>query len=88
MRTELTPVTEIKRRATEIIAAVRRSRVPRLITERGRSAAILIDVQTFESMERRLALFEGIARGERAQAERRAVSHARARKRLGRWLVK
>jgi prevent-host-death family protein len=80
------PVTEVKRRATEIIAKLRQDRVPILITEHGRSAAVLVDVETYEELSRRLALLEGIARGERAFTEGRTVSHAQAKRRLGRWL--
>ena len=68
----LTPVTEIKRRATEVIADVRATRQPVLITERGRSAAVLLDVETYDALLRRLAVLEGIARGERAYAEGRS----------------
>ncbi|MCC4307648.1 hypothetical protein LL252_03600 [Alcanivorax marinus] len=35
---------------------------------------------------RRLALLEGLRRGERAALEGRTVSHEEARKRLSRWL--
>lgn len=83
---KLTPVTEIKRRATEIIAKLRDDRVPIMITEHGRSAAILLDVSEYEHLLRRLQILEGIARGERAALEGRVVSHAQAKKRLGRWL--
>jgi prevent-host-death family protein len=79
---ELTPVTVIKRRATEIIAELKRDRRPRLITQRGRSAAVLVDVETFEDMQARLEILEGIARGERAIDEGRHVTHAEARRRL------
>ena len=82
----LTPVTEIKRRATEVIADVRATRQAVLITERGRSAAVLLDVETYDALLRRLAVLEGIARGERAYSGGRVVSRAEARRRLRRWL--
>ena len=82
----LKPVTEIKRRATEVMADVRATRQPVLITERGRSAAVLLDVETYEVLLRRLAVLEGIARGERAYSEGRVVSPTEARRRLRRWL--
>ena len=82
----LTPATEIKRRASEVIADVRATRQPVLITERGRSAAVLLDVETYDALLRRLAVLEGIARGERAYSEGRVVSRAEARRRLRRWL--
>jgi hypothetical protein len=46
----------------------------------------LVDVATYESLQRRMSLLEGIARGERAIEERRTVSHAVAKRRMGRWL--
>ena len=84
MRTEL--VTTLKRKATEIIAEVEADRDPVLITQHGRPAAYLVDVETYEDTQRRLAILEGIARGERAIEEGRVVSHAKARKRMARWL--
>ncbi len=84
MRTEL--VTTLKRKATEIISKVDRERVPVLITQHGRPAAYLVDVETYERLNQRLAILEGIARGERAIEQGRVVSHAEAKKRLARWL--
>ena len=84
MRTEL--VTTLKRKATEIIAELEAERDPVLITHHGRPAAYLVDVETYEDTQRRLAILEGIARGERAVEEGRVVSHAEARKRMARWL--
>lgn len=82
----LTPVTEVKRHATEIIGRLRQNRAPVVITEHGRSAAVLLDVQSYEDLLHRIALLEGIARGERAYVEGRVVSHKDAKKRLSRWL--
>ena len=84
MRTEL--VTTLKRKATAIISEVDRERVPVLITQHGRPAAYLVDVETYERLNQRLAILEGIARGERAIEQGRIVSHAEAKKRLARWL--
>jgi prevent-host-death family protein len=84
MRTEL--VTTLKRKATEIISEVDRERVPVLITQHGRPAAYLVDVETYERLNQRLAILEGIARGERAIEQGRIVSHAEAKKRMARWL--
>lgn len=84
MRTEL--VTTLKRQATELISDIERSKQPILITQHGLPSAYLVDVETYELMQQRMAVLEGIARGEQALAEGRATSHAQARKRLDRWL--
>ncbi len=83
MRTEL--VTTLKRKATEILSEIESSRDPVLVTQHGLPMAYLVDLETFESMQRRMRLLEGIARGERAVEEGRVVSHAQARKRTSRW---
>lgn len=84
MRTEL--VTTLKRKATELISEVSSAREPLLITQHGLPAAYLIDVATYESMEARLGLLEGIAKGEKAVFEGRVVSQEDARTRMARWL--
>ena len=85
MKTEL--VTTLKRQATRLISAVREDRAPVLITEHGRPAAYLVDVQTFDEQQERIRILEGIARGERAVQEGRTVTHEQARKRMKRWLA-
>jgi prevent-host-death family protein len=85
MRTEL--VTTLKRKATEIISELKQEREPVLITQHGRPAAYLIDVETYTALNQRLAILEGIARGERAIEEGRVVSHTEAKKRMARWLT-
>jgi prevent-host-death family protein len=84
MRTEL--VTTLKRKATELLSELATDRAPILITQHGLPAAYLVDVATFEQLQQRLSLLEGIARGEKAVEEGRVLTHAAARKRMGRWL--
>ena len=64
MRTEL--VTTLKRQATEILNQLEKDRKPILITQHGVPSAYLVDVGTFETLQRSMTLLEGIARGEKA----------------------
>ncbi len=84
MRTEL--VTTLKRQATELLAELEQEREPILITQHGLPSAYLVDVESYERMQERMTLLEGIARGEMAVAEGRTVSHADAKTRMSRWL--
>jgi prevent-host-death family protein len=84
MRTEL--VTTLKRQATELLSDIERDKQPILITQHGLPSAYLVDVESYQLMQQRMAVLEGIARGEQAIAEGRVVTHAQARKRLARWL--
>ena len=84
MRTEL--VTTLKRQATELLSELERDKEPILITQHGVPSAYLVDVETFETLQQRMTLLEGIARGEKAVEESRTVSNAKAKKRMARWL--
>jgi prevent-host-death family protein len=79
-------VTTLKRKATRLISELGKKRQPLLITKHGRPAAYLVDVETFTTLNRRLAILEGIARGERALRDRRMITHGQAKKRMARWL--
>lgn len=84
MKTEL--VTTLKRQATKVLKELRENKEPVLITEHGKPSAYLVDVQHFEKLNAKLALLEGLARGEKAIQEERIVSHGEAKQRLARWL--
>ena len=79
-------VTTLKRNATKIISSVQKSQEPVLITQHGLPAAYLVDVETFETLQSRIEVLEGIARGEMAIREGRTLSHKQAVKKMKRWL--
>src|SRR3546814_9057782 len=79
-------VTTLKRQATELLTDLGRDKKPILITQHGLPSAYLVDVESYQLMQQRMAVLEGIARGEQAIAEGRVATHAQAKKRLARWL--
>lgn len=85
MKVEL--VTNLKRQATRILAELHHTKEPVMITEHGRPSAYLVDVDDYELMQRRMALLEGLSRGERAAIEKRTLTQSEAKERLGRWLT-
>lgn len=84
MKTEL--VTTLKRQATRVLSDLRDSGEPILITEHGKPSAYLVDVDSYEFMQDRMQILEGIARGERAVLENRTFSQAEAKRKMKRWL--
>lgn len=84
MKTEL--VTTLKRKATEIISDLQEERDPILITQHGLPAAYLVDVATYEELNRRISVLEGIALGEQAIREGRVLTQAEAKRKLSKWL--
>jgi len=77
MKVEL--MSNLKRQATKILAELKVTKEPVLITEHGKPSAYLVDVQHYEFMQRRLELLEGLSRGERAALEGRTYSQSEAR---------
>ncbi|MFK4753486.1 type II toxin-antitoxin system Phd/YefM family antitoxin [Oceanobacter antarcticus] len=84
MKVEL--VTTLKRQATKILADLHTSKEAVLITEHGEPSAYLVDVQDYEFMQRRLALLEALSTGERAVLDKKTLTHAQAKERMGKWL--
>ena len=84
MKVEL--VTSLKRQATKILAELHDSKEPVLITEHGQPSAYLVDVDDYESMQHRMTLLEGIARGEKAIQQGQTLSNDEAKARMARWL--
>ena len=60
MKTEL--VTTLKRQATKILADLRASKEPVLITEHGQPSAYLLDVDDYEMMQNRIRILRGSLR--------------------------
>jgi prevent-host-death family protein len=71
MRTEI--LTNLERRANEVLAELKRDGKPILITQHGVPRAVLVDVESYERLQQRVAILEGLVRGE-AAAERRHAS--------------
>jgi prevent-host-death family protein len=85
MKIEL--VTSLKRRATEIIRELNQKHEPVLITEHGKPAAYLIDVQSFQEITKKNELLEGLARGESSIKQGRVVPQSEAKERMKKWLA-
>ena len=84
MRVEL--VTTLKRQATRILADLHTSKEPVLITEHGQPSAYLVDVDDYEFMQQRMAILEGVARGEQAIKNGNTFSNQEAKEKMSQWL--
>ena len=79
-------VTTLKRDATKIIAKAQRRKRPILITHRGLPAAYLVDAESFDLMQTRMEILEGIGRGEEALRQGRVLTQKQFEKKMARWL--
>ena len=79
-------VSELLPGGAKVLKDIKRKKTPVLITQNGRPAAYLMDVNTYQRLEKRIRILEGIARGETAILDGRTLSHSEAKRRMKRWL--
>jgi len=75
---DLVPVSDFRMRTAEVVAKVKKNKRPVILTQRGRSAAVLEDVREYERRVERLELLEAILDGIRAAERGAVVSHRKA----------
>jgi prevent-host-death family protein len=79
-------ISELLPDGAKVLKDIKRRKTPMLITQNGRPAAYLIDFNTYERLEKRMRILEGIARGETAIRQGRSLSHSEAERRMKRWI--
>ena len=84
---DIEPVTALKREAAELITRARERATPIVITQSGKTTAVLVDVESYERDRSAFMLLKLMAQGERDYAEGHTVSHADAAKEFRRQLA-
>jgi len=75
---DIQPLSTFRGNVTGFIKQVQDTHRPLVITNHGRSAAVLLDVIKYEEIMERLELLQDIHLAESQLAERRGVSHSEA----------
>ena len=61
----IVPITDLRQDATAIVKRVSASREPLVITQRGRAAAVMVSMETYEHSQHEIELLRLLARGEK-----------------------
>ena len=83
---DITPVTDFRTKAAEFIQKIKKTRRPIILTQRGRSAAVVEDVKEYENRLERMELLEAIVRGLQAAERGDLVSHKEAMRSMDKLL--
>ncbi len=75
---DVIPVTDFRANAAELIQKIKKTRRPLILTQHGRSAAVVEDMKEYEDRLERLELLEAIVRGLQAAEKGELVSHEEA----------
>lgn len=79
LQEDIRPVTEFRAHAASLIEHVQKTRRALVLTQRGRSAAVVIDVGEYERLMEELELLRDIHTAEGQLARGEGVPHDRAR---------
>lgn len=82
------PVSELKSHMKRVLAQVMRTGEPVLVTQKGHSAVVIVDVEAYQKQQRKLALLEEIAKGEREILEGKGIPHSEVVRRISSWTVR
>jgi prevent-host-death family protein len=73
---DIQPVTEFRAKAAQFIEQVQQTGQPVVLTQHGRSAAVLMDVESYEAMVEELALLRDVRLAEEQIAAGKTRSHS------------
>jgi len=62
---EIIPVSDLRQNAAGILKRVRESNDPLIVTQRGRAAAVMLSVKSYEQVDRERQILRQFLRGER-----------------------
>jgi prevent-host-death family protein len=79
---DIQPVTEFRANAAQFIEQVQETGEPVILTQHGRSAAVLLNVEAYESMIDELALLRDVRTAEKQVAAGMSRTHAAVAKKL------
>ncbi len=79
---DIQPVTEFRANAAQYIEQVQETGEPVILTQHGRSAAVLLNVESYEAMTDELALLRDVRVAEEQIASGKGLSHAAVVKKL------
>ena len=65
----IVPVTDLRQDAAAVLARLRKSAQPVVITQRGRAAAVMVSAESYERAESERQILKLLARGEREIAK-------------------
>jgi len=79
LATDIQPLAEFRAKLATVVRRLQRTRRPVVLTQHGRSAAVLVDVREYDALLERLALLQDVQTAERQLARSSGVPHKRAR---------
>jgi len=85
---DIKPLSEFRSKARSYIDRVRKTKRPLVVTQRGKSAAVILDVNEYEAMIDKIELLKDLQLADRQIKEGKGVEHEEAKKRIIKHMIK
>jgi prevent-host-death family protein len=86
---DIQPLSEFRKHAADFIDRIKKQKRSIVLTQHGKSAAVLVDVSEYQRMIDKIDLMDELLEAERQIARGETVSHEEAKKQLmgnlGKW---
>ncbi len=79
---DIKPLTEFRSNVTAFLKKVKETRRPLVITQHGKSSAVILDVAEYEALIEKIELLEDIARAEKQIKEGSVYTHRKAKEKV------
>jgi antitoxin YefM len=80
---DVKPISEFRANATNLIEQVNKTKRPLVITQHGKSSAVLLDVREYEALLDKIELLSDLAEAEEDIKNKRVYSNDKVREMLG-----
>ncbi len=77
---DIKPLSEFRANAATLVKQVKDTRRPLVITQHGKSSAILIDVKEYQALLDKIEILQDIQLAEQQIADGKGVDHSKAKK--------
>ncbi len=85
---DIEPLSEFRKNSADFIKRLKKEKQPIILTQYGKSAAVLMDVTEYERISRKLELLEDLLEAKQQAAEGNTYTMEEARKRIENHLSK
>jgi prevent-host-death family protein len=79
---DIKPLTEFRANVAAFVQKVRKSKRPMVITQHGRSSAVLLGVEEYESLIEKIEILQDIHLAEIQYADHQAIEHDEVKNRI------
>jgi prevent-host-death family protein len=79
---DIRPLSEFRANVAAVVEHLQDTKRPVILTQRGRSAAVLLDVETYENLLEEIALLRDVRTAEAEVAAGQGLAHQRAKAHL------